>query len=150
MRTLLALPSGRCRVNPETQHCVAAAIAICLVTVKCGSLRKINDVQIPSPTGGRAQNLAFKKPWRPKTNTFSSKSQVSVWRIVCRLARHFSHRHLLDQISKITIEKSFNTPRQIQSLPFFNLTLAYNKGAAFASLATEGGWQRYMLRQSAL
>jgi signal peptidase II len=28
-------------------------------------------------------------------------------------------------------------------LPFFNLTLAYNPGAAFSFLADAGGWQRY-------
>ncbi|GAC1433063.1 MAG: signal peptidase II [Burkholderiaceae bacterium] len=51
---------------------------------------------------------------------------------------------LLDQISKITIAKTFvyNQARAVTS--FFNLTLVYNKGAAFSFLATESGWQRYL------
>ena len=28
--------------------------------------------------------------------------------------------------------------------PFFNLTLAYNRGAAFSMLSTAGGWQRWL------
>lgn len=28
-------------------------------------------------------------------------------------------------------------------LPFFNLTLAYNEGAAFSFLSDQGGWQRW-------
>lgn len=51
---------------------------------------------------------------------------------------------LLDQITKITIEKSFQYAELYPITSFFNLTLAYNKGAAFSFLATEGGWQRYM------
>ncbi len=51
---------------------------------------------------------------------------------------------LLDQISKITIEKSFQYAELYPITSFFNLTLAYNKGAAFSFLDNAGGWQRYM------
>lgn len=51
---------------------------------------------------------------------------------------------LIDQISKITIAKAF-VYGQVRALTsFFNLTLVYNKGAAFSFLASESGWQRYL------
>ena len=51
---------------------------------------------------------------------------------------------LLDQISKITMAKTFayNQARAVTS--FFNLVLVHNKGAAFSFLAAESGWQRYL------
>jgi signal peptidase II len=50
---------------------------------------------------------------------------------------------LLDQLSKITISKLFTYGESYPVTSFFNLVLAYNKGAAFSFLATESGWQRY-------
>ncbi len=50
---------------------------------------------------------------------------------------------LLDQISKIAITKLFTYGESLPVTSFFNLVLAYNKGAAFSFLATESGWQRY-------
>ena len=50
---------------------------------------------------------------------------------------------LLDQITKITITKLFHHGEEYPLTSFFNLVLAYNKGAAFSFLATESGWQRY-------
>jgi signal peptidase II len=51
---------------------------------------------------------------------------------------------LLDQISKITVAKTFVYGQTQAITAFFNLTLVYNKGAAFSFLASEGGWQRYL------
>ncbi len=51
---------------------------------------------------------------------------------------------LLDQISKITIAKLFTYGESLHVTSFFNLVLAYNKGAAFSFLASESGWQRYV------
>ena len=51
---------------------------------------------------------------------------------------------LLDQITKITILKIFAYGQIKAIASFFNLTLVYNKGAAFSFLATESGWQRYL------
>ena len=48
-----------------------------------------------------------------------------------------------DQITKITAENAIELYEQIVVLPVFNLTLAYNPGAAFSFLANAGGWQRY-------
>ncbi|RJG05560.1 lipoprotein signal peptidase [Noviherbaspirillum cavernae] len=50
---------------------------------------------------------------------------------------------LLDQITKITILKTFAYGASRPVTSFFNLVLVYNKGAAFSFLATESGWQRY-------
>lgn len=51
---------------------------------------------------------------------------------------------LLDQLSKITVEKLFTYGESLSITSFFNLVLAYNKGAAFSFLAAESGWQRYL------
>jgi len=50
---------------------------------------------------------------------------------------------VLDQLTKIWATHSliFNQPTAI--LPFFNLTLLHNTGAAFSLLANAGGWQRW-------
>ncbi|WP_295757161.1 signal peptidase II [Undibacterium sp.] len=50
---------------------------------------------------------------------------------------------LLDQLSKITVAKLFTYGETLSITSFFNLVLAYNKGAAFSFLAAESGWQRY-------
>ena len=50
---------------------------------------------------------------------------------------------LLDQVSKIAISKLLAIDGFIRVTSFFNLVLAYNKGAAFSFLASESGWQRY-------
>jgi len=51
---------------------------------------------------------------------------------------------LLDQLSKIMITQMFSYGQSKSVTSFFNLVLAYNKGAAFSFLAAEGGWQRYL------
>ncbi len=50
---------------------------------------------------------------------------------------------LLDQISKITITRTLHEGEISRIASFFDLTLAYNRGAAFSFLAAESGWQRY-------
>ena len=50
---------------------------------------------------------------------------------------------LCDQLSKITIEKMFVFGQEKAITSFFNLVLAYNKGAAFGFLNSQPGWQRY-------
>jgi len=50
---------------------------------------------------------------------------------------------LLDQVTKITVNKTFRYGEEMVITSFFNLVLAYNKGAAFSFLSNEGGWQRY-------
>jgi signal peptidase II len=51
---------------------------------------------------------------------------------------------LLDQVTKIMIKQMFTFGQSRPVTSFFNLVLAYNEGAAFSFLSTQGGWQRYL------
>lgn len=76
-----------------------------------------------------------------KTSTFSNKpasGSMAPWLGIAFIII------LLDQLSKITISKLFVYGEEKVITSFFNLVLAYNKGAAFSFLANEGGWQRHM------
>ncbi|HAT29575.1 MAG TPA: signal peptidase II [Janthinobacterium sp.] len=72
-------------------------------------------------------------------NRFSSKPQSSLlpWVGIATIVI------LFDQISKITITRMFTLGQERVVTSFFNLVLAYNKGAAFSFLSNESGWQRY-------
>jgi len=50
---------------------------------------------------------------------------------------------VLDQITKIGINHSFELYESLAIFPSFNFTLLYNRGAAFSFLANAGGWQRW-------
>ena len=50
---------------------------------------------------------------------------------------------VLDQITKQFAENTLQVYERITIMPFFNLTLAYNEGAAFSFLSDAGGWQRW-------
>jgi signal peptidase II len=50
---------------------------------------------------------------------------------------------LIDQLTKITVAKLFVYGEEKFITSFFNLVLAYNKGAAFGFLNNQPGWQRY-------
>lgn len=50
----------------------------------------------------------------------------------------------VDQVSKHWFENNLSLYQQIVIIPdLFSWTLAYNKGAAFSFLASQGGWQRW-------
>ena len=50
----------------------------------------------------------------------------------------------LDQWTKLTVEGRFAFGERLTVIPgFFDLTLAYNRGAAFSFLAGADGWQRW-------
>ena len=49
----------------------------------------------------------------------------------------------LDQWSKIWISRHFQYGESLNILPFFDLVLAHNYGAAFSFLSDAGGWQRW-------
>ncbi|MCU7875203.1 MAG: signal peptidase II [Candidatus Thiodiazotropha sp. (ex Lucinoma borealis)] len=51
---------------------------------------------------------------------------------------------LLDQASKQYAESMLTLYESVTVLPFFDLTLLYNKGAAFSFLSDQGGWQRWL------
>lgn len=51
---------------------------------------------------------------------------------------------VLDQATKYTIERLFSYGERLVVVPgFFDLTLVYNRGAAFSFLAHADGWQRW-------
>lgn len=50
---------------------------------------------------------------------------------------------VLDQITKIWADKTLAMYEQIPITGFFNITKAYNYGAAFSFLDNAGGWQRW-------
>ncbi|MBW9264428.1 signal peptidase II [Candidatus Thiodiazotropha sp. LNASS1] len=50
---------------------------------------------------------------------------------------------VLDQVSKQLAESALTLYESVRVLPFFDLTLLYNKGAAFSFLSDQGGWQRW-------
>lgn len=56
----------------------------------------------------------------------------------------------LDQLSKQLVEATFMLYETLPVLPFFNLTLVYNEGAAFSFLSDQGGWQRWLFSGLAL
>lgn len=49
----------------------------------------------------------------------------------------------LDQITKWLANTRLTLHDPVPVMPSFNLTLMYNKGAAFSFLSTAGGWQRW-------
>ena len=50
---------------------------------------------------------------------------------------------LLDQFTKQFAEAMLTAYQAVAVLPFFDLTLMYNKGAAFSFLSDHSGWQRW-------
>ncbi|MFT7110425.1 MAG: signal peptidase II [Psychrobacter glaciei] len=50
---------------------------------------------------------------------------------------------VLDFVSKQLAETYLTFAQPVYVLPVFDLTLLYNRGAAFSFLANEGGWQRW-------
>jgi signal peptidase II len=50
---------------------------------------------------------------------------------------------LLDQAAKQWAEAVLTVYQPVYVLPFFDLTLMYNKGAAFSFLSDQSGWQRW-------
>ncbi|MEE9319244.1 MAG: signal peptidase II [Granulosicoccus sp.] len=50
---------------------------------------------------------------------------------------------VLDQLTKIQIDRSLALGDSIPVTSFFNITKAYNYGAAFSFLSDAGGWQRW-------
>ncbi len=56
----------------------------------------------------------------------------------------------LDQAAKLAAESWIAPRAPIEVLPFLNLVLTYNTGAAFSFLAGAGGWQRWLFLALAL
>ncbi len=52
---------------------------------------------------------------------------------------------ILDQASKLWMDSNLIFNQPVNLLPFFDLRLLYNEGAAWSFLANAGGWQRWFL-----
>lgn len=52
---------------------------------------------------------------------------------------------IIDRYTKIWVLQHLTFQEPLRILPFFNLTLAYNTGAAFSFLHTASGWQNWFL-----
>jgi len=52
---------------------------------------------------------------------------------------------VLDQLTKFLVVQNLATGQRIELTPFFNLVIAFNKGAAFSFLADAPGWQAPLL-----
>jgi len=50
---------------------------------------------------------------------------------------------VLDQITKVWVDRSLELYERRPVTSFFNITKAYNEGAAFSFLQDAGGWQRW-------
>ena len=57
---------------------------------------------------------------------------------------------VLDQATKVWASASLDLYQRIELLPFLNLTLVYNPGAAFSFLSQASGWQRWFFTAMAL
>ena len=51
---------------------------------------------------------------------------------------------VLDQLSKLAVLSILEPYQSVAVVPGFNLTLAFNSGAAFSFLAQADGWQRWL------
>jgi signal peptidase II len=56
----------------------------------------------------------------------------------------------LDQASKWLVLQRLSPRELVELMPNLNLTLLFNRGAAFSLLAEAGGWQRWLLAGFAL
>ena len=50
---------------------------------------------------------------------------------------------VFDQVSKWLMVSWLSLYETVVVMPYFNLTMAHNEGAAFSFLAQAGGWQRW-------
>lgn len=57
---------------------------------------------------------------------------------------------VLDQTTKLLVARSFRFAERLPVTGFFDLTLLYNKGAAFSFLHDSAGWQRWFFTAIAL
>ena len=72
-----------------------------------------------------------------RNHTFKTTPRLLPWLMVAAIIV------LADQLTKFWIVNWLQTGQAVYLCAFFNLVLAYNKGAAFSFLASAGGWQRY-------
>lgn len=70
-------------------------------------------------------------------NTPASHPKLATWLALAVLII------VIDQVTKVYFNTQYQYGERVNVLPFFDLTLMYNRGAAFSFLASEEGWQRW-------
>jgi signal peptidase II len=67
-----------------------------------------------------------------------SKNSLAPWLLLAALVA------IIDQLTKLLVLKRFRFSERLNVIDnFFDLTLVFNKGAAFSFLANAGGWQKW-------
>lgn len=89
------------------------------------------------PVSGRSTDHTRTMAKSKKTFSTKPSGSMALWLGIAAIII------LIDQLTKITIEKLFAYGEELYITSFFNLVLAYNKGAAFSFLSNQGGWQRW-------
>jgi len=74
----------------------------------------------------------------------SSHARLGGWLAVAALVI------VADQATKIAVDRLFSYGERLPLLPMLDLTLLYNRGAAFSFLAGADGWQRWFFTVLAL
>jgi signal peptidase II len=75
---------------------------------------------------------------KPNGALFASRPSLTPWLGIAAIVI------LLDQVAKVAIARLFAEGEAYRITAFFDLTLVYNRGAAFSFLAAQSGWQRYL------
>ena len=70
--------------------------------------------------------------------------QLAPWLLVAAVVA------VLDQTTKAVVQGALRPGARIEVLPFLDLVLVFNTGAAFSFLAGAGGWQRVLFIASAI
>jgi len=76
-------------------------------------------------------------------SSFGSRRQASLMRRLLPWLSLSAVVILADQLTKFAIRDSLTLSQRVHVLPFFDLTLIYNRGAAFSFLNSQSGWQRW-------
>jgi len=74
----------------------------------------------------------------------SSRAPLAGWLAIAALVI------VADQVTKVAVDKLFAYGERLPLLPVLDLTLLYNRGAAFSFLAGADGWQRWFFTILAL
>jgi len=72
------------------------------------------------------------------------RSRLAAWLAIAALII------VADQVTKVAVDKLFAYGERLPLLPVLDLTLLYNRGAAFSFLAGADGWQRWFFTILAL
>ena len=81
------------------------------------------------------------KPAKSKTLSSEGVPDKKLFRICMVLAVVIA---IADQLTKWAALEGLSPHVPVSVTPFFNLTLAFNSGAAFSFLSDAGGWQRWL------